>query len=347
MDGMVSPPAQGTPVVPYVGRLAPSPTGALHLGNARTFLVAWLRARAAGGRLILRIEDLDHPKVKPGQVDQIVEDLHWLGLDWDEGPGRPGPHAPYIQSLRHDRFRVALDRLREQGLVYPCVCRRADVEAAQAAPHAGEDLRYPGTCRGRFGSVAAALRAADGRDPAWRFQVSGGATEFVDAVHGRVEADLVRDSGDFVLGRVQGGAGYQLAVVVDDAAMGVTEVVRGDDLLPSVPRQEALHRALGWAPPQWMHLPLVVGEDGRRLAKRHGDTRISALRAEGVPAGRITGWMAGTCGWAEPGEACSPSDLIPRFRLDRIPRTATVFGAMEHFLLKGGKPGPGMVKSDL
>ena len=302
------------------GRLAPSPTGALHLGNARTFLVAWLSARSKGGRVVLRMEDLDHPKNKPGAAGQALDDLRWLGLDWDEGPDVGGPSAPYVQSQRRELYRAALDSLRRRGLAYPCVCTRRDVESAQSAPHDGEMLRYPGTCRGRFADYAGALKAADGRPPVWRFRVDAPArVAFKDGFAGDCEQDVAEFCGDFALARDRDGAGYMLAVVVDDAAMGVTEVVRGDDLLPATPAQLLVYRALGLEPPRFMHVPLVVGPDGRRLAKRHGDTRIAAFREAGLTPDRLVGFLAASCGWAAPGERLMPADLLPRFDLSSIP----------------------------
>lgn len=309
------------------GRLAPSPTGALHLGNARSFLLAWLSVRSRHGSLALRIEDLDHPKVKPWAAQQAMDDLRWLGLDWDEGPDVGGPHAPYVQTLRRERYRAALDRLLDAGLAYPCVCSRTDVEAAQSAPQAGEDaLFYPGTCRGRFGSYAEAAAALPpGRLPAWRLHVPhDGVTRFVDLVRGTQEQDVARTVGDFPLARDADGAGYMLAVVVDDAAMGITEVLRGDDLLGATHRQLLLYRFLGLRPPRFAHAPLVVAEDGRRLAKRHGDTRIASLREQGVDAARVVGLLAWWCGWADRGAHVHPSELLPRFSLDTLCREPAV-----------------------
>ncbi len=303
----------------YVGRLAPSPTGALHLGNARTFMIAWLRARSRGGRLLFRMEDLDHPKDKPGADREAVDDLRWLGFDWDE---------EYVQSARREIYRSALDflvRSAPHALAYPCVCTRKDVEAAQSAPHAGEQLHYPGTCRGRFASYAAAARFL-GRSPCWRFRVPEGAVvAFEDAFAGRVVQDVAATLGDFPLARDAGGAGYTLACTVDDLLMGVTEVVRGDDLLAATPAQILLSRALGpWLsaprpPVAYCHVPLVVGPDGRRLAKRHGDTRIAAFRAAGKAPEEVVGLLAASCGWAERGERVALADLLPRFDLATLP----------------------------
>ena len=315
-------------VTRYVGRLAPSPTGALHLGNVRTFMIAWLRARSQGGKVIFRMEDLDHPKDKPGAAPQAVEDLKWLGFDWDE---------EYVQSERKAIYRQALNVLRASCLAYPCVCSRRDVEAAQSAPHAGEQLYYPGTCRGRFKTWAEAKgflvssgdsRSSSGsRMPSWRFWVSDNAVvAFDDAFAGHYEQDVSRTLGDFPLARDEFGAGYTLACVVDDLLRGVTEVVRGDDLLAATPAQILLARALSKAVdcrrlPSYCHVPLVVGRDGKRLAKRHGDTRIATCREAGKSPKEILGFLAASCGWAEEGESVSLCDLLPRFDLGTIPHS--------------------------
>ena len=308
------------------GRLAPSPTGALHLGNARTFLIAWLRVRSQGGTLVLRMEDLDHPKNKPGAAAAALEDLRWLGFDWDEGPDVGGPHAPYTQTARTAAYAQALEPLKAKGLAYPCVCSRRDVESGQSAPHTEEGLYYPGTCRGRFADYESARRTLpEGRLPAWRFLVPEGETvRFEDSFYGTYEQDVSALSGDFVLARDPLGAGYMLAVVADDASMGITEVVRGDDLLSATPRQLLLYRALELTPPAFLHVPLVVSEEGRRLAKRHGDTRICALREAGVPAEKIVGLLAWWCGWAAWGERLTLRDLLPRFDLRTLPRQPVV-----------------------
>jgi glutamyl-tRNA synthetase len=317
------------------GRLAPSPTGALHLGNARSFLLAWLSARAVGGSVVLRMEDLDHPKVKPAAAAEALDDLRWLGLDWDEGPDLGGPHAPYVQSRRIPLYEEALQTLLDQGLVYPCVCSRKDVEAAQSAPHAGEDgPRYAGTCRGAFATFDEARGAlSPDRVPAWRLRTPEGETEFHDRFRGLQRSSVADTTGDFVLARHPGGAGYQLAVVVDDAEMAITEVVRGDDLLETTHRQLWLYRALGLQAPSFMHVPLVVGPDGRRLAKRHGDTRIASLREAGVAAEQVVGLLAWWSGWAARGERLRPADLIARYDPARIPaRPAVVTPAIKAWL---------------
>jgi glutamyl-tRNA synthetase len=298
-------------------RLAPSPTGALHLGNARTFLVNWLMARQKGWRVLLRIEDLDGPRVKAGADRHAMEDLRWLGIDWDEGP--------VYQSSRAAVYRRAVDRLLSDGRAYACVCTRKEVELAASAPHSEDGAAvYPGTCRGRFASAAEA-RAAVGRAPAIRFQVPAETVEFTDAFRGVCRFDAARELGDFVIQKADGTAAYQLAVVVDDAEMGVTHVVRGDDLVDSTPRQLLLYRALGLAEktPKYWHLPLVVGTDGKRLAKRHGDTRISHYRERGVSAERVVALLARWSGM-DVREEIPVRELIRRFDLHRMPRDKIV-----------------------
>ena len=290
-----------------VGRLAPSPTGAQHVGNARTYLVAWLSARARGGSVAVRVEDIDSPRIKPGAAEQALDDLRWLGLDWDG--------EPVVQTSRLERYESALEALKRQELVYPCTCTRSDIASAASAPHADQDgPTYPGTCSGRTVADAASLD----RPYAWRFRVTE-TPAFVDGFAGEVKLDLRTAGGDFVVWKTVGTPAYQLAVVVDDAEMGITEVVRGDDLIPSTPRQLLLYRALGFAPPRFAHVPLVVGEDGRRLAKRHGDTRLSAVRDARVSPQSLVGLMAWSCGWLAEPEPVEARDLLPRFDLATIP----------------------------
>ena len=303
----------------YRGRFAPSPTGPLHLGNARTALLSWLAARAASGAYLLRVEDLDGPRVRAGLEGRILEDLRWLGLDWDEGPDVGGGGSPYRQSERGPGYARALERLRAAGIAYPCFCSRAEIARASQAPHASEEgPRYPGTCR----SLSAAERAErqGQRPPAWRLRVPEGPVEFEDGVHGRVAFDVAATVGDFVVARSDGIPAYQLAVAVDDAAQGITEVVRGDDLLPSTARQLLVYRALGLAPPRFAHLPLVVGADGERLAKRHGALSLGELRQRGGDPGRVVGLLAALSGIAPAGERLHPRDLVSGFRLDRLSR---------------------------
>lgn len=291
------------------GRLAPSPTGALHLGNARTFLLAWLSIRSRRGTLLLRIEDIDSPRVRSGAEQQTLEDLRWLGLDWDGEVVR--------QTDRLALYAAAAERLVAQGRAYPCVCTRKEVEEAASAPH--EDDRegpaYPGTCRGRWRTVAEA-EAATGKKAALRFRVDRDAAPFVDGFRGSQPG---RVQGDFVICKRDGGPAYQLAVVVDDAAQHVTEVLRADDLLPSTPRQLLLYEALGLRAPGFTHVPLVIGPDGLRLAKRHGDTSLRHFRAQGVAPDVLVGHLAALAGLRAPGTRCMPSELVADFDLHRVP----------------------------
>lgn len=308
------------------GRFAPSPTGALHVGNARTALLAWLHARAAGGAFVMRVEDLDVGRVRPGMMETQLGELRWLGLDWDEGPDVGGPHAPYLQSERTGAYDDALRRLAARGLLFECSCSRKDIAAAASAPHAGEEgPRYPGICRAHAVDPSAPSLMAHGRARvALRFRVEPGEVCFDDLLMGRCCFEPGEETGDFVVRRKDGAAAYQLAVVVDDAAMEITHVVRGGDLLSSTARQLLLYRALGLSEPRFLHVPLMLGADGERLAKRHGAVSLGELRARGVPAERVTGWLAATCGLADPGEAVSARELIPRFSIARLPRVPTV-----------------------
>lgn len=305
-----------------VTRLAPSPTGALHLGNARTFLLNWLLAKRSNWQITLRIEDLDGPRVKSGADREAVADLAWLGIDWDSGPVR--------QSERTDLYASAVQRLLADGSAYPCVCTRKEVEQAASAPHAEDGSPvYPGTCRGRFASVAEA-RSASGREPAIRFRVPSDESAVVawqDHLAGPRKID-VRQLGDFVISKADKTAAYQLAVVVDDAAAGVTQVVRGDDLLDSTPRQILLYRALGWSDrvPQYWHAPLVVGTDGRRLAKRHGDSRLSHYRSLGVGPQQVLRLLARWLGVTAVDQIATSRDLVHVFDPARVSRQPIVFG---------------------
>lgn len=286
----------------FVTRFAPSPTGALHLGNARTLAVTWWWARANGAEIVLRIEDLDHPRKKPGAVLGLREDLAWLGLDYD----RETP----LQSTRFARHEAVLRDLLGRGLAYPCVCTRKDVEDAASAPHeTGGEPVYDGRCRGRYASLEEAARAT-GRPPAIRFRTHPGAETFVDLLLGPKSHDAALEGGDFVIGRADTNhaprPGYQLAVVVDDEDDGVTHIFRGADLLSSVARQRMLQRALGYRTLDYGHVPLVVGVDGRRLAKRHGDTRLASLRAAGTASRAVWDWIAESCG----SPPRSPGELV-------------------------------------
>jgi glutamyl-tRNA synthetase len=274
------------------------------VGNARTYLLAWLSVRSRGGRVVLRMEDIDSPRIKPGAAQQAIDDLTWLGLDWDEGYGHPesGPHAPYIQSQRLEQYEAALQQIQRAERAYPCTCTRSDVAAAASAPHLGQEGPvYPGTCRSRTAAEARSLTTPY----SWRFRTTDRPRQLFD--------------------RVAGECAYQLAVVVDDHAMGVTEVVRGDDLLSSAFRQVELYEFFGWEPPEFTHVPLVIGPDGRRLAKRHGDTRLSLLRQHGVPPERLIGVLAWSCGLRPTTEPVPPRELIADFDLGVLPRRPFVW----------------------
>lgn len=300
------------------GRFAPSPTGDLHVGNARTALLAWLDARWRGGRFIMRVEDLDVGRVRPEFEKSQLDDLRWLGLDWDEGPGKAGLFGPYLQSERGEIYHDALDQLRKSGLVYACSCTRREIAAAASAPHAEEEEGppYPGTCR--------QTAPPDDRTPvALRFRVPDKPVEFDDAIRGRIVTEPARQGGDFVIRRKDGVVAYQLAVVVDDAAMGITHVVRGADLILSTGRQILLYRALGKTPPRWVHVPLMLHPNGERLAKRDRSLMIRSVRERGVTAERLVGWLAETCGLIPPGAEVHPAELIEVYRPDRLPKKDT------------------------
>ncbi len=320
------------------GRFAPSPTGALHLGNARTALLAWLHARAHGGAFVMRVEDLDFGRVRPGIMERQLDELRWLGLDWDEGPDVGGPYAPYIQSQRRDRYDAALRTLAQRGLLFECTCSRRDIAQAASAPHAGEEgPRYPGTCRDRRVDPSVPSLIAHGRaDFALRVRVEPGAICFADGVMGDCCYDPAAETGDFVVRRKDGAAAYQLAVVVDDAAMRMTHVVRGADLLSSTARQILLYRALDLPIPAFHHVPLMLGDDGERLAKRHGAVSLGELRDAGVPAKRVAGWLAATCGLAKAGEEIAPAGLVTRFDVGRLSTVPTTVPDAELARLRGG-----------
>jgi glutamyl-tRNA synthetase len=295
------------------GRYAPSPTGALHLGNLRTALLAWLFARVRGGSFLLRVEDLDRPRVVPGASEHLLADLRWLGLDWDEGPDMGGPCAPYVQSERLALYSAYLQRLDEAGLVYPCYCSRAEIARAASAPHGEEGPRYPGTCR----HLSAARRRqyeAEGRRPSLRLRVPDERViAFTDLVAGPTSQCVQQAVGDFILRRSDGIFAYQFAVVVDDGLMGINQVVRGADLLSSTARQILLFELLGFVIPTFAHVPLWLDSTGHRFSKRVRSAGLDPLRARGATPEQIVGQLAASCGLVTPGEAISAADLAVRY----------------------------------
>ncbi len=300
-----------------VGRFAPSPSGRIHLGNILCCLLAWLSARQKGGKVVLRIEDLDTARCPQRYAEQMLEDLRWLGLDWDEGPETGGPDGPYFQSRRTALYQAVLERLEALGLVYPCFCTRAELHAA-SAPHREDGLTvYAGTCR----HLTPALRAerAVRRSPALRLRVPDKEFSFVDGHMGECVENLERDCGDFLLRRSDGMFAYQLAVVVDDAAMGVTEVVRGADLLSSTPRQLYLYQLLGLTPPEFFHFPLLLAPDGRRLSKRDADAGLDSLRGR-VSAEELLGRLARLAGFHPSGEPSPAAGLLEEFSWEMVPQ---------------------------
>ncbi len=306
------------------GRFAPSPSGRMHLGNLLCCLLSWLSVRCRGGQVVLRIEDLDTARCPARYADALMEDLLWLGLSWDEGPGIGGPHGPYFQSQRTALYEAALETLKDQ--TYPCFCTRGELRSA-SAPH-GREAVYPGTCR-NLTAAEAALRSKT-RRPSLRLRVPDRDIRFTDLHFGPYRENLARSCGDFVLRRSDGLFAYQLAVVVDDAAMGITEVVRGADLLSSTPRQLYLYELLGLDPPRFRHIPLVLAPDGRRLSKRDGDLAMDVLRTRYSPE-EIVGQLACLAGLRPDAEPIAAADLMEDFDWKKVPRqnlrlTAGVLG---------------------
>ena len=303
---------------PVTGRFAPTPSGRMHLGNLFCSLLAWLAAKKEGGRVVLRMEDLDQLRTSSVYAEQAEADLKFLGLFWDEGGSLGGPHAPYDQGSRSPYYQELLGRLEALGLVYPCFCSRAELHAANA-PHASDgEVVYAGTCRGLSGEEIA--EKSRKRPPALRLRVPEETIAFVDGHYGLVEQDLAAECGDFILRRSDGVFAYQLAVVADDAAMGVTQVVRGRDLLSSAPRQLYLYRLLGFPEPAFAHAPLLLAPDGRRLSKRDRDVSLEALEEKGLTGPEIVGRLAFLAGLLDRPEAARPQDLLPVFAWDKVPR---------------------------
>ena len=283
-----------------IGRFAPSPSGRMHLGNVFSAMLAWLSIRSCGGTLVLRIEDLDPDRCRPAYADTLKRDLEWLGLTWDT------EQTP--QSLRGEAYREMFSRLEEQGLIYPCYCSRTELHAA-SAPHASDGtVLYAGTCR----NLTPSERAAKTKAPCWRVRVPDEDVSFTDGVQGEYTQNLAHGCGDFILRRADGVYAYQLAVVTDDAEAGVTQVVRGSDLLSSTPRQIWLQRQLGFPKPDYYHVPLLVAPDGRRLSKRERDLDMGALRERYTPQA-LLGLLAHACGLLSHSEAVRADELAKEF----------------------------------
>ena len=298
-----------------VGRFAPSPSGRIHLGNLLCCLLAWLSARQKGGKVVLRIEDLDTARCKRPYAEQMIEDLCWLGLTWDEGPGVGAPDGPYYQSERTALYEQALEKLERMGLVYPCYCTRAELHAASAPHRSDGQAVYPGTCR----HLTAAEREKKTRAPATRLMVPDETWSFTDGHMGHYGENLLHECGDFLLRRSDGMFAYQLAVVVDDAAMGVTEVVRGSDLLSSTPRQLYLYDLLGLKAPEFIHFPLLLAPDGRRLSKRDADAGLDDLRFK-LTAEEILGRLAYLGGFNPTAQPKTAEELLKDFHWEKVPK---------------------------
>ena len=292
-----------------VGRFAPSPSGRMHLGNLWSCLLAWLSARSVGGGMVLRLEDLDPDRCKREYCDQVMRDLEWLGLDWD--------NQPVYQSERTELYAQAFAQLEQQGLVYPCYCNRAERLAA-SAPHRSDGIViYGGRCRNLSREEQEELEKT--RRPAWRLRVPDEEYIFQDLLQGEYRENLERDCGDFILRRSDGVYAYQLAVVVDDALMGVNQVVRGQDLLDSTPRQNYIQNLLGYPHPQYGHVPLLLAGDGRRLAKRDRDQELGQLQQR-YTAPELVGKLAHLAGLLDRPEAVTPRELVSLFSWDKVPQ---------------------------
>jgi glutamyl-tRNA synthetase len=329
---MMDPPQPLTEPTDQVTRLAPSPTGALHLGNARTFLINWALAKNNDWKIVLRVEDLDGPRVDPQASQAAIDTLAWLGLDW-EG-------EPFYQSHDLAPYRDALASLYRKGAIYPCTCTRKEIINAQSAPHEDEhELRYPGTCRPEQDVDVPEPTEAILQDSAiaWRVAVPEESVSYQDVLHGQQSFNIQQQVGDFVVASKMGLPAYQLAVVVDDARQGVTQIVRGDDLLGSACRQLFLYRLLGLTPiPTYTHLPLVLGPDGRRLAKRHGDTRIDTYRQRGIDVRRIIGLLARWSGIGKGYDEMTANDFAEEFNLEQLGRGPVAMTQEDEAWLRDG-----------
>lgn len=295
----------------------------MHLGNAMTALLAWLQMRSVNGELVLRIEDIDKQRSKLDYADQIMYDMRWLGLNWDEGPEIGGSYGPYMQSSRQSYYKEALQILHENDWLYPCYCSRAELQSIANAPHglAAEGSAYPGTCRG-LSTEAQALRAAH-KQPSYRFKVANKVMALQDGVHGVVTCNP-EIHGDFIIQRADGIYSYQLAVVVDDAQMNITDVLRGDDLLDSTFRQLELYDALHYKAPTFAHVPLLIDMDNNRLSKRNRSLSIAAVRQAGTRPEKLLGWLAYWSGIIDRPESVQLNELLDHFSMARLGRHSAI-----------------------
>lgn len=314
-----------TAETPVRGRYAPSPTGALHLGNLRTALLAWLAARKSGGAFVLRVEDLDIPRLRPHAMKAMLADLRWLGLEWDEGPSRNGVYGPYIQSQRLALYDAALAYLRQHDLIYPCYCTRSELAALASAPHGNASApRYSGACR-MLSTAERRERERMGQRPSLRFRTPDNPITFHDALANTITENVAATVGDFIVRRSDGVIAYQLAVVVDDALMGITQVVRGSDLLSSTARQLALFDALGYPRPrEFGHVPLALDPVGQRMSKRDHSSGLAPWQARGVKSEVVLGALAASCGFWPAHMPATPTDLLTAFDFSRLSRSPSV-----------------------
>jgi glutamyl-tRNA synthetase len=295
------------------GRYAPSPTGYLHLGNARTALAAWLHTRSQGGEFILRIEDLDSQRSKAEYIEANITELKWLGLDWDEGPDIGGIYGPYIQSQRHRLYWEAIEHLQAQGHLFECYLSRKDLQDIASAPHEIQAV-YSERER-KHNEQIKAQKKLEGKTPSLRFAVRSQTLSFTDLLQGKQIFSAIHDVGDFIVKRADSEWAYQLAVVVDDVQMQITQVVRGDDLLNSTAAQLLLYEALGATPPTFMHVPLLADETGQRMSKRQGSLTLTSVKANGVRSERVIGLLAFSLGFLEEPQEVSARELVPHYSL--------------------------------
>lgn len=296
------------------GRYAPSPTGFLHLGNARTALAAWLHTRSRGGEFILRIEDLDSQRSKPEFIRANISELQWLGLDWDEGPDAGGKYTPYLQSQRFGFYQIALETLQNNGHLFECYLSRKDLQEVASAPH--EKMSVYGKQERKLNAEMKEQKKQEGKTPSLRFRVPDKIVRLEDSLCGLQLFSALSEVGDFVVKRADGEWAYQLAVVVDDIAMNITEVVRGEDLLQSTAAQLLLYEALGATPPTFVHVPLLADETGLRMSKRKGSLTLSSLDENGVKPKRLVGLLAFSLGLLEEPEEIMPRDLLKNYSLE-------------------------------